>query len=203
MNTLPAFHLQLKRLLLATCLLFPATSFGSEDGQHSKSFVLIRSTSGSETVQECHITRENGGYSLEVRENARVWLPRERVLCVAKSMVELYEFRKQRIPTWNSGDHLQMGRWCLRYGLLDEASNHYLAIPAHFRSHTSVAQFGQAIKARMLADSQFRDFLGIAPLQPTEVAEKANHAETPNSESSVVTASAEESTLNISPEAKA
>ncbi|GAB5404355.1 MAG: hypothetical protein Aurels2KO_25860 [Aureliella sp.] len=192
-------------MLLLLSLLCPATAIANENPEN-KSFVLIQSGSGNETVQECRISRENGGYSLEIKENSRIWLPQERVLCVATSMEELYKFRKQRIAAWKSGDHLQMGRWCLRYGLIDEASNHYLAIPAHLRSHTSVAQFGQAVKSRMLSDNQFRQYLGLGPIAATntrQVAASSANSTNQSADSSVVTASAQESTLDISPEAKA
>lgn len=124
MNTLLNSCLIVVRSVLAIGILLPSVVFGTEKGKSGNSFVLIRTTSGDERVQECRITPENNGFALELGENARYWLPQERVLCVGKSMVEIYEFRKQRVPVWSSGDHLQMGRWCLRHDLVDEASEH-------------------------------------------------------------------------------
>lgn len=189
---------------LIVCCLTVGAAIRCQAEAPPESFVLI-SNGGKETIQRCSVVAEKNGYALSLRENARVWLPQERVLCIGKSMEEIYQFRKQRISQWSSGDHIKMGRWCLRYDLIDQAADHYLSIPSHLKGHPSVAQFGQSIKASMLEDTEFCQFIGLPQARKaTQLATRQTTSESasgPKNSNPVVTASAQ-SHPTLTPEAK-
>ena len=56
------------------------------------------------------------------RSNSVVEVPSAQVLLVADSMVDAYQRQRQQLPRDTSEAHLGLAEWCLRYGLLQPAT---------------------------------------------------------------------------------
>lgn len=169
-----------------------------------RSYVLLRSSNKTETVQSGIVTEDPRGYMIELTSDSKAWVPRNRVQFVGKSLQEVYAFRCRRISVWGSGDHLEMARWCLRHDLIEEASQHFLKIPERYHDRPQIRQVGQEIKSKLLSDNGFRNYLGLPPKQPlSPVSQRALVAAERPSEGAVVTAStASTASLTLSQEAK-
>ncbi len=156
------------------------------------SYVLLRAANETEQVQEGEVTDQGEGYEIRLGEKSRMWLPRHRVLFVGPSMESLYVFKKNRIVNWSPGDHFQMSRWCIQHELLLQAAEHYAKVAERHKEHPSVRQLSVELKQQMLADEGFRNFIGLVPVAtPTRIASDAVRED---SESAVVSASADDST---------
>lgn len=157
----------------------------------STSYVLMRAANDTETVQSGLVTPQADGYEIKVGQDSRIWIPRERTLFVGSSLEEVYQFKRQRISRWNSGDHFQMARWCIQHELLEQAAEHYQEVSKQYSQHPRVTQLANELRIKMLSDDGFRSYLGLAPVQEsiTRLAASMQHPEN-RSQGVVVTASA-------------
>lgn len=130
--------------------------------------LLLKET---ERVITGKITQRGEFYEVELAPDSRISIPKQNVAHLASSVEELYQAKKrQAVSRWSVGDHYQLTRWCLINNLLSHAAEHYAETVQRSPDHPRVRQLGVELQERMLQDDQFRQYLGLAPLNPPPLA---------------------------------
>ncbi|MCA9131555.1 MAG: hypothetical protein KDA45_00300, partial [Planctomycetales bacterium] len=175
--------------LLAVCSVAccPTSLRGQENGLAESGFgaLLLKET---DAVISGRITRRGTHYEVEIASQSRVSIPLQNVAYAGTSLEDLYQFKRQGVSRWSVGDHYQLTRWCLRYGLLAQAAEHYGEVAQRQPDHVRVKQLRVELETRLLAEPAFRQYLGLAPVAPAPAArESLSPLDTPATEA--VTAS--------------
>jgi len=101
---------------------------------------------------------------IEIDSDARVSKPASEVLTIADDMQGIYQYKVSRYARLGPGEHIRLARWCLSVGLHAEAANHFLAVNKEAGDHPVVKQLGIELREHLLADADFRQYLGLTPL---------------------------------------
>lgn len=133
---------------------------------------LIRET---DAVIQGRITRRGEFYDIEIASQSRISIPVARVAHVAASVEDLYQYKLSMTTQWNAGDHFQLTRWCLRNGLLEQASAHFTAVASQQGDHPRVKQLAIELQTRLLQEPGFRQYLGLAH-PDSDTVQSASHA---------------------------
>lgn len=122
---------------------------------------------GNERCLEGRIELVGDRYVVRKTEGNQVSIPREQVQFVGQSKSEVYQFKKRYLTSKSRpGDHYKLARWCLSVNMLAEAGEHYLSLAKTHppTNNPTVKRLGVEIKDAMLQQSDFRRYLGMAPV---------------------------------------
>ena len=128
--------------------------------------LLFDTPAGTEEVIEGDIRTQGDQYEVLLSTGAKAWIGLGQVRYVGESIEDVYQFKRQNVPIWGAGDHFKMTRWCIKHDLLSRAAEHYEAVTKLYPNHRSVIQLSAELESKMLADPEFRQFIGLPPQVP-------------------------------------
>lgn len=114
---------------------------------------------------------------IRIDETAQVQVHSDQVVKIATQISELYLHQVASTRQWGAGDHFQLAKWCLRHGLVNEASQHYEVLKELSGNHPKFRVFEAELKQVLLQDPVMQAALKAAGSFPS-----GDTAETPNSE---------------------
>lgn len=144
-------------------------------------YVLLKKT---EAVLKGYSQVVGQFYEIEIGDQSKVSVPKDQVAFVGDSLESVYEFKKRKVTQWITGDHLQMSRWCLQQGMLPQAIDHYSKISPQDAKHRVVQSHGAELERKVLADEEFRRYLGLAPLAEANENSRRSNSQHPPAEAS-------------------
>ncbi|QDU62449.1 hypothetical protein Pan216_33160 [Planctomycetes bacterium Pan216] len=118
-------------------------------------FVLLT----NDRVMEGDVFREGDGVAVH-KSGGTIVFPRDQVALVADTMVELYEFKKTRIPLNDSEAHFRLAMWCGKNKLTDQKESelrHVLSLdPAHEDAALWLRRMTKKTRRSVRPDHQIR-----------------------------------------------
>ena len=115
--------IQFRALFLGSCLFFPGDSLAIAEAGESKSVTGVLSLNNGHVI---HGTFTLAGETYEVTstDGQKVTVPRTDVGFVGTNTRNVYEHKLHEIDMTNVSHHVELARWCLRTGLLEQARQH-------------------------------------------------------------------------------
>ncbi len=110
-----------------------------------------------------HVRQLGGQVQIELANNAKVTHATSQIAFIGRDLEEVYQHKRNRNKRLEVGDHFQLTRWCLRAGLLAHAAEHYLEVTKVAAKDPRVKQLGIELREKLLADAEFRKYVGLAP----------------------------------------
>lgn len=149
------------------------------------------------------IEKRGDFYVVRIAEQSSASIPIDQVKYVGQDLDDLYRFKVAATKRWEVGDHYQMTSWCLRNGMLDQATQHYQEVARRAGEHPRVKQLALQLERQLLEEPGFREFLGLAPIEQQQAANPSLAAPSLAAQkpsSSVTTASSYLSDVAFQPE---
>ena len=114
---------------------------------------------------------------IEIDSSARIAKPASEVLTIADDIEGIYRYKVSRYPRLGPGEHIRLARWTMSNGLLQQASQHYLAVQRDVGPDEPVVkQLGIELREHLLKDEEIRAYVGLPSLA------EVNKQETPSEE---------------------
>ncbi|MDA0659905.1 MAG: hypothetical protein O2931_05065 [Planctomycetota bacterium] len=112
-----------RALFLGSCFFFPGYSSATADSGDTKSVTGVLSLKNGHVI---HGTFSLMGETYEVTstDGQKVTVPRTDVSFVGANTRNVYEHKLHEIDMTNVSHHVELARWCLRTGLLEQARQH-------------------------------------------------------------------------------
>ena len=112
------------------------------------------------------ITKLEHEYQVQVDEGSMVKLRKSQVHYVGKDIPELYQHLKSSYVRQGTGEHIQLARWCIENGLLDEAGEHYRFLKERIPEHPQLRTIAVMLKQKLALDPVTRMSVGLPPEKP-------------------------------------
>ncbi len=156
------------------------------NGWSGPGYVLLKSGN----VLHGDVITQGNGLLVRLDDTGEINLGSSNIVAVKGSLIELYDYQVARIVRWESGDHWNLAKWCLRNGLMDQAYHHYLELKSAAGSHPSFKRMEAEIKSELLLDPVVKEALrarGIQQISTTSAALASSHDTTkPSSEQTTI-----------------
>ncbi len=114
------------------------------------------------------ITKSEQEYQVQVDEGAMVKLRKSQVHFVGKEIRDLYLHLKKSYVRQGTGEHIQLARWCIDNGLLDEAGEHYRFLKDRIPGHPQLRTIEVQLKDKLLEDPLTRIAVGLPAEKPKD-----------------------------------
>jgi hypothetical protein len=147
-------------LTLVSTVLWTEECLAAEWNWAGPGYVLLEN---GNVVEAVAIESQKDSIRVQLDKTGEIKLPNQRVITIGKDIRSLYDFQIATTPRWQSGEHLQMAKWCLRNGLVDEAFQHYLQLKELTGQHAKFKQIEAELAQTLLKDPSMQ-----AALQPTQ-----------------------------------
>ncbi|MCY2975928.1 MAG: hypothetical protein NTW52_14830 [Planctomycetota bacterium] len=131
------------------------------NGWSGPGFVLLKSGN----VIHGDVITQGNGLLVRLDNTGEINLGSSNVVAVKESLLGLYDYQVARVVRWESGEHWNLAKWCLRNGLMDQAYYHYLKLKAVAGSHPSFKRMEAEIKSELLLDPVVKEALRARNVQ--------------------------------------
>ncbi len=102
---------------------------------------------------------------IEIDNSARIAKPSSEVLAIADNLEGIYRYKVGRYARLGPGENIRLMRWTMANGLLQQASQHYLALEREVGSEEPVVkQLGIELREQLLKDDAIRAYVGLPKL---------------------------------------
>lgn len=109
---------------------------------------------------------------VKLDDTGEVTLSSQEVVTVAEDVKALYQYQIDRTRRWDSGEHFQIAKWCIRHGLIEQSKYHYGELRKQSGSHAKFKQMDSELRLALLQDPTVRKAMeasGVAtPLEPSK-----------------------------------
>jgi hypothetical protein len=186
-------------LLLAITLFCGfSTSIADQSNDKETSYVLLQNG----RVLIGRLSYQKDKVTIAVADNSSIMIDAKQIAFVGKSIESLYDNQRASVRNWGTGEHWHLAYWCIQYGLLDKAIEHYEYLELHAADSPRFKQLEHLMRDALLADEKIKRALQGASSAPTssDLVQPSVH------DSAVVLASAEspkrETISGAAPEAR-
>ena len=139
--------------------------------------------------------RQEGQHYFIESEGASLQVPAEQVEMACGSLAEAYEQRRGDRVGASADAHLELGRWCLRNNLLDQAAREVLDARTRDPGHSALASLDTQIRQMLEIEAGRRERAASVAASGTPRAEPVSDA--PTSAAPLLTPSPEAQTLFV------
>lgn len=131
------------------------------NGWSGPGYVLLKSGN----VLHGDVITQGNGLLVRLDDTGEINLSSSNVVAVKESLLGLYDYQVARVVRWESGEHWNLTKWCLRNGLMDQAHYHYLKLKDVAGNHPSFKRMEAEIKSELLLDPVVKEALRARNIQ--------------------------------------
>lgn len=131
------------------------------NGWSGPGYVLLKSGN----VLHGDVITQGNGLLVRLDDTGEINLSSSNIVAVKESLLGLYDYQVARVVRWESGEHWNLAKWCLRNGLMDQAYDHYLKLKAVAGNHPSFKRMEAEIKSELLLDPIVKEALRARNVQ--------------------------------------
>ena len=177
-------------LLAITLLWVSSSSLAEQNNGKETSYVLLQN--GRVLIGQLSYQKDK--VTIAVADNSSIMIDAKQIAFVGNSIESLYQSQRASVRNWGTGEHWHLAYWCIQYGLLDKAIEHYEYLELHASDSPRFKQLEHLMRDALLADEKIKRALkGSAATSAAEVSVPPNM-----NDSAVVLASAESPKLDAS-----
>jgi hypothetical protein len=111
----------LAKIVALFAALMAAIPLVAANTYHGDGYVLL----DNGNVMRGFVRTQGNQISISIDRGSEVSLDARHVLFIGVSLESLYDYQRNAITTWGTGEHWQLSHWCIQQGLLDQAVEHY------------------------------------------------------------------------------
>ncbi len=112
---------------------------------------------------------------IEIDNSARIAQPASEVVFIGDDLESVYRYKVSRYPRLGPGEHIRLARWSMANGLLQQASQHFLAVQRDVGPDEPVVkQLGIELREQLLKDDAIRRYVGLPSLAEAEAKQAAS-----------------------------
>ncbi len=94
--------------------------------------------------------------TIRLDETAKIQVASDQVVHIDTDVRALYNYQVTHTERWETGDHLQLSKWSLRNGLIEEAYAHYVEVKNRSPDHTKFKQLELELRQALMKDPVFQ-----------------------------------------------
>lgn len=114
---------------------------------------------------------------IEIDSSARIKQPANEILFIGDDIEAVYRYKVSRYPRLGPGENIRLARWSMSNGLLQQASQHFLALQRDVGGDEPVVkQLGIELREQLLRDEAIRAYVGLPSLAESQPSEKSQDA---------------------------
>lgn len=153
--------------LLVSAVCISAIAYAEPPKYQGQGFVLLENG----RVIEGKITSLRDRVSVLVDGNSTINIDAKQVAFAGPSLEALYQNQRSSVRQWGTGEHWHLAHWCIQYGLLDHAIEHYEYLEKNASDSPRFKQLEHLLREALLTNEKVRS--AIKPQDPDVVVTQA------------------------------